>query len=107
MLDLELMHNFTSCTYTTITSDLSLRQMLRTTVVRMALGREYLMRTILSVSALHIAHHRPQTRDLYVSRAMMHHQLASSVAIGLMSDLKPEECENLHLFSMLTIYFGK
>lgn len=106
MMDLELMHNFTTFTCTTMASDPAVRQLLRTTAVHMAVDCEYIMRSILAVSALHLSRHRPQKKDLYIGRAMEHHEAASSVVIQLMSDLKPEECERLHIFSVLTVYYG-
>jgi hypothetical protein len=106
MLDLELMHNFTTYTCTTIIGEPSVRQLLRTTAVHMAVDCEYLMRSILAVSALHLSRYRPQKKDLYLQRAMHHHQAASSAAIELLADLRVEECERLHLFSMLTVYYG-
>lgn len=100
------MHNFVTVTCTTMASDPAVRQLLRTTAVHMAVGCEYIMRSILAVSALHLARYRPREKDLYIRRALQHHQAASSVAIDLMTDLRVEECERLHIFSMLTIYYG-
>jgi hypothetical protein len=105
-MDLELMHNFTTFTCTTMASDPAVRQLLRTTAVHMAVDCEYLMRSILAVSALHLSRYRPQKKSLYLQRAMQHHQAASSAAIELLTDLRAEECEKLHLFSMLTVYYG-
>ncbi|KAH6615684.1 hypothetical protein B0J18DRAFT_373009 [Chaetomium sp. MPI-SDFR-AT-0129] len=106
LMDLELMHNFTTFTYTTMVSDPAVRQLLRTTAVHMAADCEYLMRSILAVSALHLSRYRPQKKALYLQRAMDHHQAASAAAIELMADLQADECERLHLFSMLTIYYA-
>jgi transcription factor-like protein len=106
MVDLELIHNFTTFTHATLSSDPAVRQMMRTNAVRMALGCDYVMRALLAVSALHLAHYRPERRDFYVARALQHHQIASQAAIPSMSDLSYDNCENLHLFSVLTLYFG-
>jgi hypothetical protein len=106
MMDLELMHNFTTYTCTTMVSDPAVRQLMRTTAVHMAVDCEYIMRSILAVSALHLSRYRPRNKDLYLERAMQHHQAATSTALELMTDLRAEECERLHLFSMLTVYYG-
>ncbi|KAH7349891.1 hypothetical protein B0T11DRAFT_358947 [Plectosphaerella cucumerina] len=106
MVDLELIHNFTTFTHATLSSDPAVRQMMRTNAVRMALGCDYVMRALLAVSALHLAHYRPERRDFYVARALQHHQIASQAAIPSMSDLSYDNCENLHLFSVLTLYFA-
>ncbi|KAL2259886.1 hypothetical protein VTK26DRAFT_6270 [Humicola hyalothermophila] len=106
MMDLELIHNFITFTCATLVSDPAVRQLLRTTAIQMALDCEYLMRSILAVSALHLSRYRPQKKALYIQCAIHHHQAASSVAIALLADLKPDECERLHLFSMLTVYYA-
>lgn len=107
LIDLELLNNFTSSTYTTLTSDPTSRNIWRTAVVRKATGCEFVMRTILAVSATHMAQFRPEQKHLYVSYAMEHHKAASRTAIGLMAELLPQHQEDLWIFSVLTIYFGK
>lgn len=102
-----MLHNFTSSTYTTLTSDPVIRNIWRTAVLRKAVGCEFVMRTLLAVSGLHIAQHRPEQRHHYISHAASHHKAASRTAIGLMSDLLPQHRENLWIFSVLTMYFGK
>ena len=106
LLDLELLHNFTTYTYATLGSDPGMRSMMKTTVVKMAINCEYLMRTILALSALHLAHFRREKTDVYVNRALSHHQVASRQATALMSELKEEDCENLHLFTLMTVFVG-
>ncbi|KAL1901312.1 hypothetical protein Cpir12675_000545 [Ceratocystis pirilliformis] len=87
LVDLELLHNFTTSTYATLSSDPSVRNVWRITVARFGVQCEYVMRSILAVSALHIAHHKPQKRDFYFSRALAYHQLASRAATPLMTSL--------------------
>lgn len=110
MVDLELLHNFTTFTYATISSDPAVRQMFKTTAIRMSLDCEYLMRTILGLSALHIAHFRRDKADVYINVAMDHHRVACRLAISVMDHLDNlgiEDVERLHLFSVLTLFFGK
>ena len=106
MTDLELMHNFTTFTCVTFSSDAILRNLWRVTVVQVALECDYVMRCLLGMSALHLAYHRPDRRDYYVARALQYHQIASRSAMALMTDVKEENAENLYLFSVLTIYFS-
>lgn len=110
MVDLELIHNFITFTHSTLSNDAAVRQMFRTSAMRMALECELLMRAILAVSALHLAHFRRDKRHFYINIGMQHHQLASRLAVSIMnntSSLSLEDCENLHLFSALTLFFGK
>ncbi|OHE95460.1 hypothetical protein CORC01_09193 [Colletotrichum orchidophilum] len=106
LIDLELMHNFTTFAFNTLSTDPVVRQMWKVPVVRLALECDYVMRALLSVSALHLAHHRPERRDFFISRALTYHQMASRTAIGLMGALDGENCEKLYLFSVLTIFFA-
>lgn len=108
MLDLELMHNFTTATYHTLSTDPVVRDFWRITVVQMALRCPYVMRAMLSVSALHIAHFRPDRRDYYCAAAALHHQRASRAAMQLLStSFSKEVGRNLYLFSLLTNFYGE
>ncbi|KXH61790.1 hypothetical protein CSAL01_07903 [Colletotrichum salicis] len=106
LIDLELMHNFTTFAFNTLSTDPVVRQMWKVPVVRLALECDYVMRALLSVSALHLAHNRPERRDFFISRALTYHQMASWTAMGLMGALDGENCEMLYLFSVLTIFFA-
>lgn len=48
------------------------------TCVQIGLKCEYIMRALLAVSSLHLAHHRPETHGSYLSLAMHHHQIATT-----------------------------
>jgi hypothetical protein len=107
MFDLELLHNFTISTYTTLSNEATIRQLWRVVAPQMGFRCDYLMRCILAVSALHMAVYRPQQRDFYTAKALEYHQHASRAAMQLMSDVALDDAETLFLFSVLTIYFGE
>lgn len=110
MVDLELIHNFTTFTHATISSEPAMRQMLKTTAIRMAFDCEFLMRTILALSAVHLAHFRRDRHGFYVRVAMDHHQVACRLAVSVMDhpdNLTQADCENLHLFSVMTLFYGQ
>lgn len=104
LLDLELLHNFTTSTYTTLTADPWYRDLWKNTIVRQATKCEYVMRAILAVSAMHMLQLKPDQKH-YLAHAVRHHQIASRIAIELMRDIQPEDYENLWLFSILTMIF--
>ncbi|KAK2006640.1 hypothetical protein LZ32DRAFT_611102 [Colletotrichum eremochloae] len=104
--DLELIHNFTTSVCSTLSTDALVRQMWKVSVVRMALGCEYVMRTLLSISALHLAHQQPERKEALVTKALLYHRSASREAMRLMSGLDERNAENLFLFSLLTIFFA-
>jgi len=80
MQDLELLHNYTTRTYATLSDNLLLREVYRTTAVQYGLKEEYIMRTLLSVSASHMAHYRPEMQRHYQALAMSYHQIAAKSA---------------------------
>ncbi|KAK1991509.1 hypothetical protein LX36DRAFT_619121 [Colletotrichum falcatum] len=104
--DLELMHNFTTSVCATLSTDGLVRQMWKVSVVRMALECEYVMRALLSISALHLAHQQPERKEALVTKALLYHRSASREAMRLMSGLDERDAENLFLFSLLTIFFA-
>ncbi|KAL8403149.1 hypothetical protein RB594_008420 [Gaeumannomyces avenae] len=106
MLDLELMHYYTTSTHATISSDPTIRNLWRGPVVSMALARPYLMRSLLALSALHLAYNRPDKRDRYTCVAIEYHQLAVQQAAPLVSDLSRAEAEHLFVFSVSTMIFA-
>ncbi|ETS77969.1 hypothetical protein PFICI_10031 [Pestalotiopsis fici W106-1] len=106
MSSLELLHNFTTRTYVTLSESLILRDFYRFSAVQRGLQCEYIMRTLLAISALHLAHHNVERRDHYQSLGMAQHQIATRDAMALITDPSPETAESLFLFSTLTIYFA-
>ncbi|KXX74111.1 hypothetical protein MMYC01_209466 [Madurella mycetomatis] len=96
-------------TYSTLTADPSLWDFWRDDVVRLGLSRDYIMRAVLAVSALHLAYHRPDRRDFYTAQGILLHQKASRSAMRCMAagkDMDKDEAASLFLFSMLTIFFA-
>ena len=106
LLDLELLNNFTSSTYSTLSTNQELRNFWKNAVVRKALGCEFVMRALLAVSATHIAQHRPSQKHYYMSHAMAYHDIASRRAVSLMAEMLPENLEDLWIFSVLTMFFA-
>ncbi|KAK3345949.1 hypothetical protein B0T25DRAFT_592322 [Lasiosphaeria hispida] len=80
----------------------------RETVVSIGLQCPYIMRTILAISALHLAYHRPALRSHYTTHALLLHQTASRAATALITPgiESLTDAVSLFLFSMLTVYFG-
>ncbi|GAB1317818.1 hypothetical protein MFIFM68171_08028 [Madurella fahalii] len=109
LLDLELMHYYSTVVYADFTCNASLHPIWQHLVVRLALRSDYLLKTLLAVSALHRARRAdPESRESYLSTAYSYHQTALQSAMSLMSNsttLHDDEAVNLFLFSSLTIYF--
>lgn len=107
MLDMELLHNFSTSTYATLSDDPLIRDLWRVRVVKLCFTCDYAMLALLSVSALHLAQFSPARSDLLHERAIGCHNKASSIATQYMSRLdEGSNSQCLFAFSIFTIYFG-
>ncbi|KKZ61476.1 hypothetical protein EMCG_00138 [[Emmonsia] crescens] len=106
MLDLQLMHHFSTSTYATLSCHPSIRNFWKGPVVQMACRCDYVMRTVLAISALHLANHSRDRKEMYTSTALTYHRIAAREAMNLMSNIKKEDANNLFVFSVLTIFFA-
>lgn len=79
MLQLELLHNYSTLTANTLTNNQIIKTLWRITVPQLGLSSPFVMYGILALSSLHMARFRPETCDFYVSKAKTLHQYASSL----------------------------
>lgn len=107
MLDLELLHNFCTSTYATLSDDPLIRDLWRVRVVKLCFICDYAMLALLSVSAMHLGRFSPDRRDLLREKAISYHNRASNLATQSMDNLNEENSQSLFAFSILTIYFGQ
>jgi hypothetical protein len=101
------MYNFTVSTYGTLSSAPELEQFWKYSFPRLAFKHDYLMRTLLAVSSLHLSYYDSETRAMHVSTALREHQSASQMAIHLLQNVTNDNGIGLFLFSILTIIFGE
>ncbi|KAH8647243.1 hypothetical protein BX600DRAFT_151889 [Xylariales sp. PMI_506] len=106
MADLELLHNYVTSTCVTMTTRVPMREFYQTTVVQIGLENDYIMRVVLALSALHLAHQKPEKRDHYQSIAANYHSTASRTVLDLMKAVNSDTAPNLYLFSCLTTCFA-
>lgn len=107
MLDLELLHNFCTSTYATMSDDPFIRDMWRVRVVKLSFSCDYVMFALLSISALHLARFSPERGELLREKAISSYNRASGIAAEMMVDVSQEKSHGLFAFSILTVYFGK
>lgn len=104
------MHHYSTVVYAEMTCDPSIHYIWQHLVVHLALRRDYVLKTLLAVSALHLAKRLPpDRREPYTSAAYSYHQIALRSAMPLLSDadaLPSDEAVNLFIFTSLTIFFG-
>ncbi|KAM5376458.1 hypothetical protein ACJZ2D_005512 [Fusarium nematophilum] len=106
MLDMELLHNFCTSTFATLSDDPLIRDLWRVRVVKLCFSCDCAMLALLSVSALHLAQFSSRRIDLLRERAITCHNKASGIATKYMSNLDQDNTEGLFAFSILTIYFA-
>ncbi|KAF5623587.1 2-dehydropantoate 2-reductase [Fusarium sp. NRRL 25303] len=106
LLDLELMHNFCTSTYATLSNDLAIRDLWRIRIVRLCLNCDYATLAILSVSALHLSHFSVDRREFLRERAIMYHNQALNIAAGFIDAYNERNAQHLFAFSILTIYYS-
>jgi hypothetical protein len=74
--DLGLLHHFLTVTYATLATRNDLRQMWQIEIPKLALKQKFLMHSLVSVTALHIASLHPENQPSYIDTAIRHHNIA-------------------------------
>ncbi|KAJ8066607.1 hypothetical protein OCU04_005654 [Sclerotinia nivalis] len=106
LLDMELLHHYTTSTSMTLVASPSLATLWRINIPQLAYSQEIVMRGLLAVAALHIAYYKPEKRDFYISTAVSHHQKAVASAITMMADVNDDNCTALHVFTSITLIYS-
>jgi hypothetical protein len=106
ILDLELMHNYVTSTAPSFNDNFIIRAQCQLAIPRLCLSYPFLMRTILALSALHIAHFTPSRRGDLISYALEQYQVASQKAGKILANVTEENCVALYVFSVLTYMFA-
>ncbi|KAI0902046.1 hypothetical protein F4806DRAFT_445498 [Annulohypoxylon nitens] len=104
ILDLELLHHFTTSTCFTFSTEPMVRNYWRVNVPRMGFSYQYVLKGVLSLAALHLAKFKPQRRDILTERAMIHQNASSSMALPVLNDIHSENSVPILFFSMLTMF---
>lgn len=107
LLDLELMHNFCTSTYATLSNDVAIRDLWRVRIVKLCLNCDYAILAVLSVSALHLSHFSTKRKEFLRERAITYHNQALSIAATFIDAYNDTNAQELFSFSILTIYYCK
>lgn len=103
--DLELLHHYTTSACLTFSTDPMVRNFWRVNVPQIAFATPYILKGILSLSALHLAKFRPESKDFYLATALSQHNAAVGLVSRLILAITAENCVELFLFSTITNYF--
>jgi hypothetical protein len=106
MVDMELLHHFTTSTSLTISSEPLVRNFMRVSVPPIGFSHPYVLYSALALAALHLARFRPEQREYYIAQAEIRHAIAASMARPLLSNLTTTNRTPILLFSALTSYIA-
>ncbi len=102
LLELELLHNYCTSTCYTISRNPLLQNIYRLNIPRLGFSNSFIMRSILAISALHLAHCNPEKKDFYVHTATVLHEKALRTANKVLLNITQENCTSLYLLTALT-----
>ncbi|KAL0940151.1 C6 zinc finger protein [Colletotrichum truncatum] len=109
MLDLELIHHWTLNTYDSLTIDPLLRTFWLRNAVRVGFRCEFVMRSILALSAMHLGYLNPARREELTQHALNHNNLAAAAtraSIYQVDQVEDTEMrENLFLYSVIILFY--
>jgi hypothetical protein len=101
--DLELLHHFSTVTYTTLAYRQDLLQMWQIQIPKMAMKQRFLMHILFSITSLHIASSRPENESSYTDRAIRHNNIALREYRSELHSITPKNSPSLFACSTLLI----
>ncbi|KAK7989943.1 hypothetical protein PG989_010258 [Apiospora arundinis] len=106
VLDLELLHHYTTSTGPTLSSDPVTRHYYLVDVPKLGFSHPHVLYSILALAASHLGHFRPESRQYYYAEATARHTAATSIAAPLLSDISVENSVPMYCFSSLTLFIA-
>ncbi|PGH02729.1 hypothetical protein GX51_04463 [Blastomyces parvus] len=105
VIDLELLHHYTTFTYKTLPSGAAPDQheLWQTQVVQLGFQHEFLLRGILAAAALHLSYLRPQRRESLALRASTHQSMAVQSFHEALNRVDPSNCVAIFAFSCILV----
>jgi hypothetical protein len=103
---LELLYNFITMTSFTLSSNDVIKILWQTNAVKAGFTCDYVMLSILALSALHLTRLKPDQNQSFLAQAIALHQAALSKGSPALSNITTENGESLYLFAMLTCFFA-
>ncbi|KAF8861424.1 hypothetical protein BDZ45DRAFT_256709 [Acephala macrosclerotiorum] len=103
LIDLELLHHFSTVTYFSLGRTDEGRHIWQTHAIRVAFSHVFLLRGILAFSALHISSLRPEQDRSYLDRASEHHDKALEEFHSTLDNVNESNVEAAFLFSTLLV----
>ena len=102
---MELLHNFVIRTGLTIVNNAAMQRVWQTGVIDLALEHKFLMHTLLSLSAMHLAHLRPSESAQLSVLAAHHQDLGLAGFRSELQNIDENNCHALFASSILVILY--
>ncbi|OQE01628.1 hypothetical protein PENVUL_c042G05930 [Penicillium vulpinum] len=102
MPEMALLHHFSTSTCYTISRNPILHTVWQIRIPQVSFSSPFVFRAIIALSALHLAHMKPEFHDHYVSQAELHHNTALQMVSAILPNVNKENCQSIYLFSILT-----
>jgi hypothetical protein len=102
LAEMELLHHYSTSTCYTISRLPMLQTVWRIRVPQFGFSSPFVLRGILALSALHLAHLKPERHTQYVAQAEFHHNLALQMVSTIMPSINEENGPAIYLFSTIT-----
>jgi hypothetical protein len=99
------MHHFCTSTSLKIHNDPTITRVWSNTVPSIGIYHDFVMHGILALAALHLAYLRPESRDTYLSQAVIHHQEGLRKATPVLSQFEEENASAIYIHSALTLLY--
>jgi hypothetical protein len=99
LTDLELLHNFQTSTYLTVTNVPNLQNFMQVQIPRLGFEQPFVLHCILATSALHMAYFKKDLRDFYVAYAEKNYGIALRAATSLLPRIDVDNCPGLYMFA--------
>ena len=109
LLDLELMHHYSTVTCFEISKVPAKHPTWQTAVPREALTYHFLMHALLAISAVHLMYLYPSKQHIYEAAATRHRNQALTTSIPFLNNINPVNCHALfalsNMVSVLSLIF--
>lgn len=107
LLDLELLHHFSTVVYSTLCGDPKVQSMWQLSIPKEAFKHPHLMNSLLAMSALHFSTTcSPSHKHVYFNAAIQHHKVALSGFNLLLNTIKEENGDSMVANSCLLVLFS-
>ncbi|CRK38973.1 hypothetical protein BN1708_007942 [Verticillium longisporum] len=113
MLDLELMFHWSTETCTTLTRNPTVNKFWQINVPKIGFRCDYVMRSMLSLAALHMAYVCPSREAELLERSVRHHEVATRSVAAVVTSVEQvsragdqQLADDLFLFSILTMFYA-